>query len=333
MTAADRTTAVWALLSSFADWMPTPVRVWTPSGAIRGESPGRRELCETCEGTGRVGRGACRRCSGRGYHWIDPQSEQEVVSEETTYAQLIQYTRVRCDGCGGSGRLTASTSRDPGLRDLLEVDGERHWWRQAERPRCGHCRGSGSIEVVDDHLMERKLWELAREEAARAGEIVSEDLLDLRARREQEHWSGGSYRELASVLRQFELRAPRLHAALMRHVVWEPGVYTVGPALQQRIEYAVEWIAERMPDPIRVPSEVKTAHARKHVLWRHRSPAAEHARRKRDAEIAALVLDHGQAPERVAEIHAVSAKRVRQIVSSAMAAQPEHPSAVATFAL
>ena len=78
-----------------------------------------------------------------------------------------------------------------------------------------------------------------------------------------------------------------------------------------------EWIAGDLPERVRVPQDAKLAHSRKHVLWRHRSAAAGHQRSKRNGEIAALVLDHGQAAEHVAEIHGVTAKRVRQIVASA----------------
>lgn len=319
MTHDERISATWALLRSYADWLPS-VRVWQPTGQPRGEAPALRELCLPCDGTGRVGRSACRHCHGKGYTWIDAQTRREVTDSEQTYAQLVQYRRVACDACGGSGRVSATTRRDPGMRDVLEVDGShRAWWRQAERERCTPCRGSGSIEVVDERLTDASLRRLERDAAARRGEVADEDVLDRTIRRREEQWARGSYADLAGVLRQLEVRTPRLHAALMRHVVYEPGEYAVSDELRARIEAAVEWIAGEMPAQIRVPAEARLAHGRKHVLWRHRSEAATHQRAQRNAEIAALVIDHGQTPERVAEQHGMTARRVRQIVASAAA--------------
>lgn len=335
MTADERVSATWALLRSYADWMPTTVKVWQPADLVRGEAPGREIECPTCGGMGRMSRGklACRHCSGKGRVWIDPQTEHEVVAEDTTYEKLIRYRRVNCDGCGGSGRVSASSRRDPGFRDVLEVDGDRHWWREAERERCSPCRGSGSVEVVDERLTDASLRQIARDQAARAGEVASEEHLDLLIRRQHEQWATGSYREFANVLRSLETRAPRLHAALMRHVVYEPGEYAVSEAIWDRLDDVVEWIAEQMPERIRVPKRADSKPSRKHVAWRHRSPAAEQHRRRRDGEIAALVLDHGQAPEHVADIHGLSSRRVRQIVASAAASPALDPAAVATFAL
>ncbi len=244
--------------------------------------------------------------------------------DEIPYERLIRFRRVRCDTCGGPGVTSASSAREPGLRDVLELDsGSRHWWRQAQRERCQPCRGSGSIEIVDERSTDASLRRIASEQATRAGLTVSADWLDSALERRRTQWARGSYGELAEILRHLELRVPRLHAALLRHVVYEPGEYVISQSLQARLELVVEWIAGELPERVRVPSGAALAHSRKHVVWRHRSAAAEHERLKRDGEIAALVLDHGQAPEHVAEIHGVTSRRVRQIVASAAVAMSQ----------
>lgn len=335
MTSQDRLAATWALLRSYADWMPG-ARTSTGSIVQRSTSGGEvasaYDDCPTCGGRGTTRRSGqdvpCRTCAGRGAIAVDAYTRREVEPERREtfavptpdeLARSIRFRRVRCDVCGGSGRVSASSVKDPGLRDMLELDGEhRHWWRQAERERCAPCRGSGSVEVVDERMTDASLRRIAADEAARAGAAVSADWLSSALERRRAQWQHGSYGDLALALRRLELRAPRLHAALLRHVVYEPGEYVVSDDLRRRIEQAVGRLAGELPDPIRVPAEAKLAHTRKHVLWRHRSEAASMRRERRDAEIAALVLDHGQAPEHVAEIHGVTPRRVRQIVASAV---------------
>lgn len=350
MTLEERIAATWALLRSYADWMPG---ARTSTGSIVGRSTHGGEVasdyddCPTCGGRGTTRRSGqdvrCRTCGGRGAIAVDAYTRREVEPEEREtfavptpdeLARSIRFRRVRCDACGGSGRVSASSVKEPGLRDVLEIDGShRQWWRQAERERCTPCRGSGTIEVVDERMTDASLRRIASDEAARAGAAVQADWLDAALERRRAQWAHGSYVELAQVLRRLEVRTPRVHAALLRHVIYEPGEYVVSDELRARLEAAVEWIAGELPAIIRVPSEVKLAHARKHVLWRHRSEAASHQRDRRNAEIAALVLDHGQSPEHVAEIHGVTPRRVRQIVASASVPTGEPPMAVATFAL
>jgi hypothetical protein len=345
-----RLAATWALLRSFADWLPSPP---TSSGlivrrsALEGEAATAYRDCRSCGGRGLIRRSgrelACRTCSGSGLRAIDAYTGREVEpapAESFAFSpaelvRSIRFRRVRCDGCGGSGRVSASSRPEPGLRDLLELDSgsSRHWWRQGERERCRRCRGSGSVEVVDERRTDASLRRAAAAEQARAGAIVSADWLDSALERRRAQWARGSYAELELALRRLAARAPRLHAALMRHVVYEPGEYVVSEALRARLERAVACIAAELPHPIRVPQEVKTAAARKHVLWRHRSQGALAQRRRRDSQIAASVLEQGRAPEQVALAHALTVKRVRQIVASAAAQVADDPAAVATFAL
>lgn len=354
MSAAERIAATWQLLGSFADWMPG---ARTHSGSIVGRSTHGGEVasdyddCPTCGGRGTTRRSgqdvACRTCAGRGAIAVDAYTRLEVSpSQRETFAvpspaelvRSIRFRRERCDACGGSGRVSASSAKEPGLRDVLELDGShRRWWRQAERERCTPCRGSGTIEVVDERMTDASLRRIASDEAARAGAAVQSDWLDSALERRRRQWAHGSYVELAQVLRRLEVRTPRLHAALLRHVVYEPGEYVVSDELRGRLEAAVEWIAGELPPQISVPFDVRVAYAdtrrRKHVLWRHRSEAATHQRSRRNAQIATLVIDHGQTPEHVAELHGVTPRRVRQIVASASSPSEDPPLAVATFAL
>lgn len=342
MTVDERIAATWQLLGSYADWMPG---ARTSTGSIVGRSTHGGEVasdyddCPTCGGRGTTRRSGqdvpCRTCGGRGAIAVDAYTRREVEPEEREtfavptpdeLARSIRFRRVRCDACGGSGRVSASSVKEPGLRDVLEIDGShRQWWRQAERERCTPCRGSGTIEVVDERMTDASLRRIASDQAARAGAAVQSDWLDSALERRRAQWARGSYAELDMALRALSMRAPRLFEAIMRHVVFEPGEYVVTERLQARIDVGVEWLASALPSVIRVPAEVRVAHARKHVLWRHRSEAASHQRDRRNAEIAALVLDHGQSPEHVAEIHGVTPRRVRQIVASASATQPEPP--------
>lgn len=346
MTREERIAATWALLRSYADWMPSP-RTSTGQivrrSALRGEVASAYEDCRSCAGTGRVRRGgadlACCSCRGAGTRSVDAYTRREVVREqaldEIPYERLIRFRRVRCDACGGSGLVSAASVKEPGLRDLLELDGaHRHWWRQAQRERCQPCRGSGSVEIVDERQTDASLRRLAADEAARAGAAFSADWLDSALEHRHSQWAQGSYAELAVILHALELRAPRLHASLLRHVVYEPGEYVVSERLRARLERVVERIAGELPGQLRVPADVKLAHSRKHVVWRHRSAAADHQRSKRNGEIAALVLDHGQAPVNVAIIHGVTPRRVRQIVASAaVAMRHELHGEAARFAL
>jgi len=329
MTRDERLAAAWALLRSYADWMPgtrTSTGQLVRRASLPGEVASDFEECRTCAGEGVVRRGgsevACRTCRGLGALSVDAYTRREVEPEarieEIPYERLIRFRRVRCDACGGSGVISASSVREPGLRDVLEVDAEHHWWRQAQRERCLPCRGSGSVEIVDERSTDASLRRIASDQATRAGLTVSEDWLDSALERRRAQWARGSYGELAEILRRLELRVPRLHAALLRHVVYEPGEYVVSDELHERLLWTIRWIADQLPERIRVSSDVLAAHTRRSVpwkrtIWRGRTPTHHSRRFDRDEEILTYYEDGYSAFELAAE-YKLTRRRIGQII-------------------
>ena len=305
----DRVEQTMALLRSLADWEP-PVRIAAARGAIRGESPGRLELCGRCDGTGRRGGTTfpCTACKGRGSVPVDPQTGHVVTDDVVPIEQLIRRRRDPCATCGGNGLQTASTARDPGPRDVLERDDRGHYrWAREDRPPCPACAGTGTREAV----------EMAR--VARAGvELdVGGDPLGVAAAldRKQAQFARGSYAALEHRLMLLAAEYPGAARLLERHVVHPIGA-VVSPVIAGRIEWAVEWVAAGMPYPIVVPEEaLRWRPAVKVAVWRGRSGRHKSLRDGRDEELQVSAAEHPVAW--LAETFGLTERHVRRILREA----------------
>lgn len=303
----DRVEQTYALLASFADWEPS-IRVDVARGAIRGESPGDVKLCEVCEGTGTRGdtRFPCRVCKGRGTLAIDPQTGNVVRDEADAIETLVKRVRTVCSGCGGSGKRSASSRRDPGERDVLVLDERtgRYNWRRAERDTCPDCAGTGSRETI-----------VMAKPPATAPELdpVGDPLGVIKAlERKQRQWQRGSYPQLEVRLQLLEVRYPWARTMVDRHVIHPIGA-TLTLAARERLDWAVEWLEQGMPYPIVVPEEARRdREALKHSLWRGRTQAHRRQRKERNQRIISELLD-GAEPSAVANRYGLSARRVQQI--------------------
>lgn len=308
MTVPDRIAATWALLRSYADWEPS-VRVSVARGAMPGEAAGIVENCPHCEGTGRVpsGRGSCRFCKGTGKHTLDPQTRHEVTGGELPLARIGELVRRRlvlCDRCGKTGRATG-----------------RHGDHE---PRCPHCRGTGTIEIIDERRTDASLRSLEREQRIRQGQAGADDdpgwwlshAWDAKAAQ----WASGSYPELERLLARLRAERPMACSVLDRFIIHpaDPLLDICSERLRDRLDEIVVWLAERMPDRIRVPPELRVngrAEARD-MLWHGKGEAHEAARAER-AET--LVEHHAQGatvPELMVEF-GLSRPRVYALLAEA----------------
>lgn len=299
----ERVAQVWQLLRSMADWEPSP-KVATPRGAQPGEAGVLHEPCDVCDGSGRLKSSAlCRRCKGRGYLTVDPQTRREAPEAKDPddfstspreLALAVRYRRVRCDRCGGKPH--------------------------PERG-CPGCAGSGRVDVLDTRQTDASLRRLERDwPQLRTGENGEEPgwWLSAALDRKLAQWTTGSYPELAQLLQRLELERPDVVTTLERWVIrpaLDPTLADPSPATRALINEFVEWLAERMPWPIRVPTRPQRDWLEaKHDLWRSRGN--DRARLQRDQEIATLVAA-GETVVTVAQAFALSPKRVRQIVATA----------------
>ena len=308
MTVPSRIAAVWALLRSYADWEP-PVRVSVAQGAMPGEVPGITEPCPHCEGTGRVpsGRGSCRMCKGTGKHTLDPQTRHEVTGGElplSRIGELVKRRRVLCDRCGGTGRATGRHG-----------DGE---------PRCDHCRSTGTVEIIDERKTDASLRALERGRRIREGVAAEDDdpgwWLSYAWERKDAQWARGSYPELERLLAQLRSERPMAASVLDRFVIHpsDPLTEVCSQRLRDRLDEIVAWLAERMPDPVRVPPDLRVngRSESRDMLWYGKGEAHEAARADRAEALSEHHARGATVPELMVEF-GLSRPRVYALLAEA----------------
>ena len=310
MTGSDRVQQVWALLRSYADWEPG-ITTWTGSvvrsSGSAGEAAGVRETCPHCDGTGQAGRSVCRFCKGARVLWRDPQTGRETAPPGAAQpafgpreAELaVKRRTVRCDGCGGSGKRTASSA--------LTVEGDHD--------RCSPCRGTGSVEIIDERATDASLRRTQRDWGGQPQDPGW--WLPAALERKQAQWVRGSYPELEVILQRLEAERPYEFRLLDRHIIHPLDNLVANERVMLTIDDIVAEISCQMPILIRVPEEASRAWSDEQVktdVWRRRGRIADRVRAERDDQLARLVGE-GFTVGQAASLFRISERRVRQIVS------------------
>lgn len=289
---ADRETLVVRLLTTIADWEPSPPAA-TPRGAQPGEVGVLKIPCEPCEGTGRLrGRSLCRTCKGRGTVAHDPQTGQQAPEardphdfelDQRDLALSVRWRRVRCDRCGGM------PSRERG---------------------CDRCAGSGRVDVPDTRREDAAMRRTQRD-WLNPGTASPDWWLPAALERKQALFRTGSYPELERLLDQLEYRYPVAHRLVDRVYVHPLDRLQLTARAQARVGAVVVWLADRMPTTIRVPD--RDERAWKRALQHGHLPQHTAARQARDQEIRARVMA-GQPVGEVAASFGLSRQWVHQLV-------------------
>ena len=286
----ERGKRVYALLRSINSWLPGPA-TWRQNPLCQredsGEAPSMSVDCQTCAGKGMIGKGVkrrCARCRGRGTRVVDAYTEREVGSED---GGLIQRRRdARCDGCGGDG---------------VHRNGRR----------CHRCSGRGTISVAEARGRDSELERLCANERIRAGLEGVAFSESASFERRSRLYEQGSYDHADQALSELGLEAPSRYSALLRHVIYDDGA-SLSPALERQIAETVEWLAKRMPDPIRVPRWALIPERCEKGKGRWANGQAQGVRNDQIRKLA----DEGRSPTWLADEFGLSRQRVQQIIGA-----------------
>lgn len=287
----DRRQQILQLLATRYDGLyQPPGSLTTPAGLVAANV----EPCTSCGGTlirddfghtirRRKGRGTVRDRYGRPH-------------ECTTCAGAGEVARDPMDAHGvrvGSTDTT-STARPRHRKTCDRCNGTGVW----KRDRCTLCDGEGRRDV---HVFELRLDDGRRD--TRDAEERMADAIDARNQ-------AGSYREIERALAMLRARNRAAHAALLA-AVDQQLVPFPGP-----LEPVLAFLDQRMPDPIRVPVDVR-ANARERREWARRAKgrsASPQALENRDREIR-QALRKGAPTQRVAFEYGLSVSQVNRIVA------------------
>jgi len=274
-----RTEATYALLRSLLDWVPGRVQRF---GDLPGPAPSEKRACGACGGSGVWRARTCRTCAGAGRIAIDAYTQDEVA----TLARPVPSGRyVPCDAC--DGRRTHAGGRT-----------------------CVVCKGAGGFHVPDSSRIDAQLRRLEADRLAREGGLGGGPLPwePLRA----EYRRAGSYEALERVLASLALSHPTRHAQLMAIEVY--GLTDrVSDAARAQMDETVEWVAARMPDPIRVPPWVRSERPEARGRWSN-----GWKRGQRNSEIRRLAED-GWTGRRLAREFGLSPGQVSRILQAGTA--------------
>jgi hypothetical protein len=259
----QRLQSIRALLHTLDDWVPGPktsTGALVQRSAVKGESPSRRIPCPACDGKGRLKNlRICERCGGNVQTGKSGRGFLEVDDytgkEVTTEEQRGERKTVICSSCGGTGKRSASSHPSK------------------DAPPCDPCNGWGRV---------------AGEKLSTQGSGPKRDMLPWE-RAKQAMDEAGSYRELSRIMDDLRWQNPNLHDAARRL-----GQKEAGEELSQVEKWALEWISDRMPPEVKVPSFVsrrRESEAKKNMRWRGRQPFHEADRRERNDEIRRLFAE------------------------------------------
>lgn len=272
---------------------------WLPPGALRtraGLAPAQSRPCPDC-GHGprpgwlldRFGRATpCRRCggatepSGRGAYagsFVARDGGSGRVWFDPMDAQRVDV---------GDATSTATARPRATVRcDACNGDGAH-----GNQRRCDVCGGSGRRDL---HAFELRV-------DLEPGDVDPVDrAIEARDR-------AGSYRALDLALDELRARSWRLHAALLAAV-------DAGEPLSARLEVALRFLVDRMPEPIRVPGDVRAnelERRRQHERARGTRGLTADARNR---EIRRLVLRDHRPTQWVAGEFGLSPSQVNRIVA------------------
>jgi hypothetical protein len=280
---ADRRAQTIQLLGSLYNEFPGPKpNLRTPAGL----APGRLEPCADCNGTGntrdRYSRlTACTRCQGRGKLAYDTMDSLHTpVGSHETLPTARPRNTVKCDACEGEGA-------------------------HGNGRRCRHCNGEGR---VNEHVFELVINDDEPEPA---------DVFDRWEKALDRRNTAGSYRELDRALADLSRRS-YLERRLVE-VVYVTAAKTpdeLSTRARERLEVALNYLVNRMPDRIVVPREVArnaeiVAERRTRAKGRGSHPKALE---QRAVEMRRHARD-GRSPQWIAAEYGVSVRVVYEVVN------------------
>lgn len=233
----SRVSSVVLLLRSLGD-VSFGARTWSGSLArqgVAGEGPSRRLECASCRGEGEVRRRGvpvpCEVCGARGWLVVDAYTERPIGTAETGVVRRVRA--VRCDACGGAGAF-------------------------GNERRCGRCGGSGWLEVSVGVVGLGRAGGFATGFEFGPGDLLVRSLDEGFAGLGQAYRRrvlAGSFDELEAALESLKV-VDRLRFRLVWgtfvDAVREPEELGVGSRV--RLWSGVDFLVERMPEVIRVPS-------------------------------------------------------------------------------
>lgn len=291
--------------------------LWFPAGALRTQSglaPGERRPCPTCGHTARPGwvvdrfdrprpctvcGGASeptgsggqwlRKDAGKGFVFVDRMdASRQPIGDAATKASARPRRRVRCDACAGAG------AHGNGRRCTV-CDGDG--WRDLHRFDLRlDTAGTGSVDALTESIMRRD----------RAGSY-----------HEYEQALAGVARHVNKppMFAMLTVNAARA-LRLLDELYLPPAVrleHDLGDQERQLVDLAFAYIDSRMPDPIRVPPDVR-ANAKLIVERRTTAKGRGAPLKVRDAEIRRLAAQH-RAPQWIAAEYGISVSSVYGIVN------------------
>jgi hypothetical protein len=288
-----RLQATVALLQAWPDFFPWP-ETWTGNlqrrSTTAGAAPFRSEACQDCQGRGKVRNGVvCLTCKGDGRLWVDGYTGDRVERDphvETasefvaTFARLVRAQLVACDRCGGTGRSAGWTDGGRGAETYAKPIA---WDRDA--PVCDVCDGTGRVPGPFTGVVRAELATVSRE---RSGDRVLDALANGHERRDDQQ----VYRNhLAPAMTVLKREDPFGH--FLVGWVWIAGHQE--PRQLERVEQirlvrATTRLERSLPDPIRLPGEIRQQHAnRQRALAAAKGKKADrYAQAERDREIRRL---------------------------------------------
>jgi hypothetical protein len=276
-----RLQATVALLQAWLDYFPWP-ETWTGElqrrATTSGPAPFRREVCPDCQGRMKTRAGwMCSTCKGQGTLWRDAYTLDRVERFEPvesperfreSFRELLQRF-VNCSTCGGWGRLSADSNARP----------------TNDHPICDGCFGTGRVPAPFTGVF--------RAEEESTLKVLSGDrTVDALDRGHEKRDDLDIYRDhLLPALHT--LKGLDRYGHFLVEWVWIMGAQAPESLPSERVVrlvYATLAIESVLPDPLKVPGEIRAQHAHRAAsLVRAKGKGADKfAQRARDEEIRRL---------------------------------------------